>query len=72
MQSIFFRQNADIDIILDGADSRQSAEIKTEDGRKEKHLLYYDGETVSGKVSGGQPIQGDRMTTGRTNQISLP
>jgi len=48
--SIFFRQSADIDIILDGADTRQSAEIKTEDGRKEKHLLYYDGETVSGKV----------------------
>ena len=27
------------------------AEIKTDDGKKEKYLLYYDGETVSGKVS---------------------
>lgn len=26
------------------------AEVKTEDGKKEKYLLYYDGETVSGKV----------------------
>jgi hypothetical protein len=26
------------------------AEIKTEDGKKEKYYLYYDGETVSGKV----------------------
>lgn len=46
------RQTADIDIILDGADNRKMAEIKTEDGKKEKHYLYYDGETVSGKVRG--------------------
>lgn len=26
------------------------AEIKTEDGKKDKYYLYYDGETVSGKV----------------------
>jgi hypothetical protein len=26
------------------------AEIKSEDGKKERHFLYYDGETVSGKV----------------------
>jgi vacuolar protein sorting-associated protein 26 len=39
-----------VDIVLDGADSRKMAEIKTEDGKKEKYYLYYDGETVSGKV----------------------
>ena len=44
------RQTADIDVILDGADSRKMAEIKTEDGKKEKHYLFYDGESVSGKV----------------------
>ncbi|XP_067140239.1 vacuolar protein sorting-associated protein 26B-like [Centruroides vittatus] len=44
-------QTADIDIILDGEDTRKLAEIKTEDGKKEKHYLYYDGETVSGKVN---------------------
>ena len=44
------RQTADIDVILDGADNRKMAEIKTEDGKKEKHYLFYDGESVSGKV----------------------
>lgn len=46
-----FGQSADIDIIFDGADTRKLAEIKTEDGRKEKYLLFYDGETVSGRVN---------------------
>lgn len=50
-QSFFgFGPSADIEIVLDGQDSRKTAEIKTEDGKKEKHLLYYDGETVAGKV----------------------
>ena len=47
-----FRQSAEIDVILDGSDSRKLAEIKTEDGKKEKHYLYYDGETVSGTRQG--------------------
>ncbi|KAK3101297.1 hypothetical protein FSP39_002484 [Pinctada imbricata] len=46
-----FGQSADISIVLDGQDSRKTAEIKTEDGKKERHFLYYDGETVSGKVN---------------------
>lgn len=46
-----FGQSADIDIVFDDIESRKSAEVKTEDGKKEKYLLYYDGETVSGKVS---------------------
>lgn len=46
-----FGQSADIDVIFDDIESRKSAEVKTEDGKKEKYLLYYDGETVSGKVS---------------------
>ncbi|XP_060074512.1 vacuolar protein sorting-associated protein 26B-like [Ylistrum balloti] len=46
-----FGQSADIDIVLDGQESRKTAEIKTEDGKKERHYLYYDGETVSGKVN---------------------
>ncbi|KAI0227567.1 hypothetical protein LSAT2_021932 [Lamellibrachia satsuma] len=46
-----FGQSADIDIVLDGHDTRRTAEIKTEDGRKERHYLYYDGESVSGKVN---------------------
>ncbi|XP_014206153.1 vacuolar protein sorting-associated protein 26B-like [Copidosoma floridanum] len=46
-----FGQSADIEILLDGADSRKTADIKTEDGKKERHLLYLDGETVSGKIN---------------------
>ena len=50
-QSFFgFGQSADIEITLDGAETRKTADIKSEDGKKERHLLYYDGETVSGKV----------------------
>lgn len=51
MQSFFgFGQSADIDIELDGADSRKLIEIKQDDGKKDRYYLYYDGETVSGKV----------------------
>ncbi|XP_076286473.1 vacuolar protein sorting 26 isoform X1 [Lasioglossum baleicum] len=46
-----FGQSADIEITLDGAETRKSADIKSEDGKKERHLLYYDGETVSGKIN---------------------
>lgn len=45
-----FGQSADIDIYLDGQETRKTADVKIEDGKKEKLLLYYDGETVSGKV----------------------
>lgn len=51
MNFLGFGQSADIDIVFDGSDTRKWAEIKTEEGKKEKHLLYYDGETVSGKVN---------------------
>ncbi|XP_065571101.1 vacuolar protein sorting-associated protein 26B-like [Artemia franciscana] len=47
-----FGQSADIDIILDGAEARKIAEVRTEEGRlKERHPLYYDGESISGKVN---------------------
>ena len=52
-QSFFglsFGQNADLDIVLDGQDDRKMAEIKDENGRKERHYLYFDGESVTGKV----------------------
>ena len=53
-QSFFglnFGGNADIDIVLDGQDERRMAEIKDENGRKERLYLFYDGESVTGKVS---------------------
>lgn len=45
-----FGQSAEVDIVFDGSENRKLAEVKTEDGKKEKYLLYYDGEAVSGKV----------------------
>lgn len=46
-----FGQSVEVDILLNDAESRKRAEHKTEDGKKEKYFLFYDGETVSGKVS---------------------
>lgn len=44
-------QSAEIDIVLDGQDTRKTVEIKAENGKKDNLYVYYDGETVSGKVS---------------------
>lgn len=41
----------EIDVVLNDAESRKTAEIKTEDNKIEKHYLFYDGESVSGKVN---------------------
>ncbi|CAH1389719.1 unnamed protein product [Nezara viridula] len=46
-----FGQSADVEIVLDGLENRPLAEIKAEDGKKERHPLYYDGESVTGKVN---------------------
>lgn len=46
-----FGQNADIDIILENQDERKMGEIKDENGRKERMYLFYDGESLSGKVN---------------------
>ncbi|XP_067636952.1 vacuolar protein sorting-associated protein 26B-like [Eurosta solidaginis] len=51
MNFLGFGQSAEIDIVFEGAENRKTAEVKGEDGKIEKMLLYYDGETVSGKVN---------------------
>ncbi|KAK6634889.1 Vacuolar protein sorting-associated protein 26B-like protein [Polyplax serrata] len=51
MNFLGFGQSAEIEINLNGIDTRKTAEIKAEDGKKEKHYLYYDGETVAGNVN---------------------
>lgn len=48
---INFGGGAEIDIILEDADSRKMADVKDENGRKERFYLYYDGESVAGKVN---------------------
>lgn len=51
MSFFSFGQSADIDVVLNDAETRKKAEHKTEDGKKDKYFLFYDGETVSGKVN---------------------
>ncbi|GCC33926.1 hypothetical protein chiPu_0012397 [Chiloscyllium punctatum] len=46
-----FTPVCDINIVLNDADTRKTAEIKSEDGKIEKHYLFYDGESVTGKVN---------------------
>lgn len=41
----------EIDVLLNDAENRKTAELKTEEGKVEKHYLFYDGESVSGKVN---------------------
>lgn len=71
-----FGQSADIDIILHGSDTRKMAEMKTEDGKKERHYLYYDGESVSGKVNvtlkkPGQKLEHNGIKIEFVGQIEL-
>ncbi|KAM4875936.1 vacuolar protein sorting-associated protein 26A-like [Thomomys bottae] len=47
----FFSPICEIDIVLNDEETRKMAEMKTEDGKVEKHYLFYDGESVSGKVN---------------------
>lgn len=56
-----FGQSAEIDIVLNDADTRKKAEHKSEDGRKDKYFLFYDGETVSGKVNVTLKYPGKRL-----------
>lgn len=52
MNFLGFGQSADIDILFENSENRKYAECRMdENGKKEKLLLYYDGETISGKVN---------------------
>lgn len=39
-------------IELSDTEKRKKVDVKNEDGKKEKLPLYFDGESVSGRVSG--------------------
>ncbi|GAU93019.1 hypothetical protein RvY_05019 [Ramazzottius varieornatus] len=76
MNFLGFGQSAEIDIQLDGADTRKTAEIRTVDDRKDKLLLYYDGEGVSGKVNitlkkAGQKLEHQGIKVEFIGQIEL-
>lgn len=49
--SFLFGPTVDIDIILNGQEARKMVEMKVDDEKKEGCYLYYDGETVAGKVN---------------------
>ncbi|ESW98633.1 hypothetical protein KL918_001975 [Ogataea parapolymorpha] len=49
--SFIFKSPLDIELRLDGEDSRETVEQKGIKGRKEKLPLYKDGETVKGQVT---------------------
>ncbi|XP_064172839.1 vacuolar protein sorting-associated protein 26A isoform X1 [Anguilla rostrata] len=51
----------EIDVILNDAETRKMAELKTEEGKMEKHFLFYDGESVSGKVNFTVKQSGKRL-----------
>lgn len=60
--SIFgFGQSAEIDIVLNDAETRTKSEHKSEDGKKDRHFIFYDGETVSGKVNVTLKYPGKRL-----------
>ncbi|KAI9102470.1 vacuolar protein sorting-associated protein 26-domain-containing protein [Phlyctochytrium arcticum] len=51
MASLFgLGSSADIEVVLEGEDKRKLVEVKVDKERKSKYPLYFDGETVSGKV----------------------
>lgn len=43
-------QAAEVSIELVNAEKRKKVELLTEEGKKTKLLLYYDGENITGKV----------------------
>lgn len=60
MTSLFFKTPVDVDIRLDGEDSRKMVDIKVGKDRRQKAPLYYDGESVKGSVT-LRPKDGRRM-----------
>lgn len=61
MHFLGFGQSAEIDIVFEGAENRKLVELKTEEGKKEKCLLYYDGEPVTGRVNVTLKKPGSRL-----------
>uniref|UniRef100_A0A8C6SU78 VPS26, retromer complex component B n=1 Tax=Neogobius melanostomus TaxID=47308 RepID=A0A8C6SU78_9GOBI len=61
MSFFSFGQSAEIDVVLNDAETRKKAEHKTEDGKKDKYYLFYDGETVGGKVNVTLKTPGKRL-----------
>lgn len=61
MNFLGFGQSAEIEIQLDGSDARKTGEIRVDDAHKESLPLYYDGESVAGKVLINLKKQGHKL-----------
>ncbi|XP_058953284.1 vacuolar protein sorting-associated protein 26B-like [Pocillopora verrucosa] len=56
-----FGQSAEVEIQLSNSANRKQVDVKNEDGKKERLFLYYDGETVSGKVNVNLKVPGKKL-----------
>lgn len=56
-----FGQSAEVEIALANSENRKQVDVKNEDGKKEKLFLYYDGETVAGKVHVNLKVPGKKL-----------
>lgn len=50
-----------MEIQLSNSANRKQVDVKNEDGKKERLFLYYDGETVSGKVNVNLKVPGKKL-----------
>jgi vacuolar protein sorting-associated protein 26 len=60
MSLFSFSTPVDIDIVLQDTDDRQTVDVKLDKNKREKCLLYLDGETVKGAVT-IRPKDGKRL-----------
>ena len=72
LQSFLFGQSAEISIELDDQEKRKKVDVKNEEGKKEKLPLYFDGESVSGKVSVHIEVVCDSHTHTHTPHTHTP
>ncbi|XP_073234897.1 vacuolar protein sorting-associated protein 26B-like [Porites lutea] len=56
-----FGQSAELEVELANSATRKQVDVKNEDGKKEKLFLFYDGETVSGKVNVKLKVPGKKL-----------
>jgi len=50
MASFWFGSPVDVDIRLEGEETRKQVEVKVDKDRKESNAIYYDGESLMGQV----------------------
>eukprot|EP01137_Pigoraptor_chileana_P004645 Opistho-2@46578 len=61
MNFLGFGQTAEVEIELNDKETRKQVEVKGEEGNKDKLFLFFDGETVAGKVHINLKQQGKKL-----------